>query len=105
MIRLVLFLLLFVMQPFCIETGNPFVGVPVVAGLQDSAGFDVRIDSNIDQTMRRNRAWNPSFQDVAQRSAVLTERLSGCQVRWILVTFGADAGPVVRWNTRGVTAQ
>jgi len=100
MIRWVLFLLLLAMLPSCINTGYQFAGVPMVAGSQHGAQFDVRIASNIAQTVRRNRAWNPSFQDVAHQSAVLTERLSKCEVRWITgdasvqtLGFACDGAP------------
>lgn len=83
MIRWVLFLLLLAMLPSCINTGYQFGGEPMDAGSQDGAQFNVRITSNIAQTVRRNWAWNPSFQDVAHQPAVLIERLSGCEVRWI----------------------
>ena len=83
MIRRVLFLLLPVMLPSCINNEYQFGGVPLVAVSQDGTQFDVWIASNIARTVCRNWAWNPSFQDVVYHSAVLTERFSGCEVRWI----------------------
>jgi hypothetical protein len=45
----------------------------------------------------------PSFQDVAHQSAVLTERLSKCEVRWITgdasvqtLGFACDGAPTPR---------
>jgi hypothetical protein len=106
MIRWVLFLLLLALLPSCTNTGYQFAAVQMVTGSQDGAQFDVWIGSNIAQTVRRNWAWNPSFQDVAHQSAVLIERLSGCEVRWItgdasvqtlgLACNGAPAAPTPR---------
>ena len=106
MIRWVLFLLLLALLQSCTNTGYQFAAVQMVKGSQDGAQFDVRIGSNIAQTVRRNWAWNPSFQDVAHQSAVLIERLSGCEVRWItgdasvqtlgLACNGAPAAPTPR---------